>query len=246
MKRFRRVLKEINRKLDLPQQEKSRILLEIGSDLEDMYQLYLAQGYTDQEAIERAEEKFDISDDALEELVRIHQTIFARLLSRLSEQAQSRWEKALMVTILLLIALLSGQHLFSTGFFGRTGSFIWPLAAISIIAGMLTIRHTYMIYLKKDHRTGRLRGGLIWFPALGIGSLMAGIFGSSVETMRMVRAVAADLDTTHLKIVQCAIKGSSMMILSLLVAIASSLIWFILVNKVKQIELAETEWLNEI
>jgi hypothetical protein len=211
-----------------------------------MYQLYLDQGYSDQEAKERAEEKFDISDEALNELVRIHKSIFARLLSRLSEQAQSRWEKVLLVTILLLIALLSGPQIFSAEFFRRTGLFIWPLLGITFITAMLTIRHTYVICLKKNHRPEKLRVGLTWFLALGVGSLLAGVYGSSRETMRMIRAVTADMDSTHLEIVQCAINSSSMMILSLLAAIASSLIWFFLINRVKQIEQAETAWLKEM
>ena len=238
MKRFCRVLKEIHRKLDLPQPYKSRILLEIGSDLEDMYQLYRGEGYNEQEAQQLAEEKFDISDAALNELARIHQSAFSRLLSRLSEQAQSRWEKVMLVTILLLIALFAGRQIFSTEFIMRAGIYIWPLMGISFITGLFTIRHVYVIYLKKDHRPGKLRRGLLWFLALGSGSLLTGLYGSSVETFRMIKAASADMDPAYIKIVRWAMNSSAMMILSL--------IWFFLVNRVKQIEQAETAWLKDM
>ncbi len=44
MNRFAPLLKSINARLDLPQPTKSRIILEIASDLEDMYQFYQSQG----------------------------------------------------------------------------------------------------------------------------------------------------------------------------------------------------------
>ena len=245
MKRFVRVLKEIDRKLDLPEQERSRILLEIGSDLEDMYELYREEGLGEREAMQRAEEMFDISDEALEELARIHRSIFEQLLNRLSEQAQSRWEKVMLVITLLLIAVFSGRQVFSSDFFLKAGIFVWPILGIAFLSGSFAIRHAYIIYIRKARRPGRLREGLMRFIVLSTGSLLVGICGLSVETMRTMRAAAADIDTAYLKIIRCATTGSSLMITSLLVAIASSMIWFFFASKANRTEQAATEWLKE-
>ena len=58
MNRFISLLQRVNDKLDLPQPEKSRILLEIAADLQDMYQVYLDKGLGEEEAVKRTEEKF--------------------------------------------------------------------------------------------------------------------------------------------------------------------------------------------
>ncbi len=245
MKRFVRVLKEIDRKLDLPEQERSRILLEIGSDLEDMYELYREEGLGEEDAMRRAEEMFDVSDEALEELARIHRSVFEQLLNRLSEQAQSRWEKVMLVVTLLLIVLFSGRQIVSSDFFPRAGIFVWPVLGIAFLTGSLAIRHSYITYIRKVSRPWELRKGLLRFPALGAGSLLAGICGTSIETMRTMRAAAADLDAAFPKIVECAMTVSSLMITSLLVSIASGMIWFLFASRANRVERAATEWLRE-
>ena len=58
MTRFAPLLKSINDRLDLPQPTKSRIILEIAADLEDLYQFYQNQGMNESEAAQKAEEKF--------------------------------------------------------------------------------------------------------------------------------------------------------------------------------------------
>ena len=45
MKQFTALLKSINERLDLPQPTKSRIILEIAADLDDLYQLYLKKDH---------------------------------------------------------------------------------------------------------------------------------------------------------------------------------------------------------
>ena len=47
---FVSLLKKINNKLDLPQNTKSKIILEIAADLEDLSNYYLTQGLSENEA----------------------------------------------------------------------------------------------------------------------------------------------------------------------------------------------------
>jgi len=245
VKRFNRILREINRKLDLPQPEKSRILIEIGSDLEDMYQLFISEGYSEEAAIGRAEEKFDISDEALIELVGIHQSMISRLLSGISEQAQSRWEKTILVAVLLLIVIFSGPQFFSKGFFRQVGPYIWPFLGISLFTGVMTLRQSYLIFLKKDHQTRKLRKDLIWFLVTACGSLFTGIYGWSVETYRMAASAAADFDSAFIKLINWAFSSSAVMMTALLISIASGVIWFMLAGRIRRIEEAETAWLRK-
>lgn len=76
MSRFTSLLKRIDDRLKFPQPTKSRILLEIAADLEDLHLLYLERGLGEEEAAQLAEEKFDFSDKALQEFTHVHQTLF--------------------------------------------------------------------------------------------------------------------------------------------------------------------------
>ena len=62
MNQFTPLLKQLNSRLDLPQPQKSRILLEISADLNDLYDLYVSQGHSREEAKQRAEIKFDFDE----------------------------------------------------------------------------------------------------------------------------------------------------------------------------------------
>jgi hypothetical protein len=50
MSRFRRVLSHTGERLSLPKATKSLILVEIAADLEDLFQHYLQQGMSEEEA----------------------------------------------------------------------------------------------------------------------------------------------------------------------------------------------------
>ena len=65
MTRFANLLSRIRNRLDLPQPTKSRILLEISSDLEDAYHYYMDQGMTHQEAKKKTLVIFDIDDASI-------------------------------------------------------------------------------------------------------------------------------------------------------------------------------------
>jgi hypothetical protein len=94
MNRFHPFLKNINSKPDLPQTTKSSIILEISADLHDLYDFYVTQGISEEEASQKAQEKIDVSDEALKQLVTIHQTGYQKILQNLSQKTINRFEIA--------------------------------------------------------------------------------------------------------------------------------------------------------
>ena len=71
MNRFGGVLQKARDQLQIPEPARTRVLLEMASDLEDSYQIYLSQGCDEPEAVRRAEESFGTSEEALKHLVNI-------------------------------------------------------------------------------------------------------------------------------------------------------------------------------
>ena len=85
MNKFTLFLKRINERLSLLQPLKSQILLEVAGDLEDIYEFYKNKGLNEYEAMQKAEEKLDLTDDTLSELIRVHQSVYRKLMNKISE-----------------------------------------------------------------------------------------------------------------------------------------------------------------
>ena len=258
MKKFTLFLKSINERLSLPQPLKSQILLEVAGDLEDVYEFYINKGLNEQEAMQKAEEKLDLTDDTLSELIRVHQSVYGKLMNRISEQAQTRWERIFLILTILFVGVLSGRQILSTQFFLQASSFIWPVLGIGCIVIVLSIVKFYNLYIKKDHNIKNLRTGLSSFLFLGGASLFTGIVGYYIELysagglgalleakLILIVRVTTGLDETSRYIGDWMIKSSSMIMTSMLVTILAALIWFILINKVIKIEQSEAEFLLE-
>ncbi len=245
MSRFVPYLKEIHDRLDLPQPAKSRILLEIAADLEDAYDLYLSRGIADEEAAQMAMERFGLSDEAFEELIRIHESPFRRFLSLFSEQARSRWERMILAALLVFIALFAGREAVTAGFLAHASAFIWPILGISFGALVLFLTRAYSLFLKQDHNPRRLRNKLSTLLALAGVNLLIGGYGFGLEFYLTVRRTAGDVENMAVYIVEWLFRAAPMLMAGLLTAVFIGLAWFVLESKISRIEQAEASLLLE-
>ena len=101
MDKFASILKQVNEKINLPQPMKSRILLEISADLNDLYEIYLNQGYSEKEALQQAEQKCNFDEQTLNELIDVYDTGIYNWLHNISDRTRNRWEKLSIIFIIL-------------------------------------------------------------------------------------------------------------------------------------------------
>ena len=134
MSRFAPLLRRTGQRLEIPQPARSRVLLELAGDLEDLYDLYLQRGLDEVEAARRVEEKFAVSDDVLIQLTRLHQSALRRWLDRLSEQAQTRWERSILAAVIQFVVVVTGPKLVTITFDRDASGWIWGVAIIGVIA----------------------------------------------------------------------------------------------------------------
>ena len=245
MNGFREILQKTSDRLDLPQPVKARILLEISADLGDVYDECVERGMSPEEARLRAIEMCDLSDEALEDLVRVHETPLRRFLGSLSDQARTGWERALLVTLVLFIAAFSGREALTAKLFTTASIFIWPIAALSIFALILTLINIYRLYIKKQHDPRRIRSGPAGILAAGVVCLLTGSAGLTFEMYSTARSIMADSTGALGHIVEWGLSSSAMMMAALLAAIAAGIAWFILDNRARKLEAAEMSWLFE-
>ncbi|MCP4659048.1 MAG: hypothetical protein GY856_26870 [bacterium] len=233
MNRFAPQLQKISDQLVLPPPTRSRILLEMAADLEDLFEYHLARGCDEAEAARRAEETLAASDDTLRHLVTIHQSGFNRFVDRLSAQARSRWERVVLVALVAFAVLYTGRTMATAEWLTHASVFIWPIWAIGGIAFALIVTKLYALFLKRDRDVRRLRSGLGTILLLAVASLVTGAYGFFVELYLYFRSI---VESGKGFPVEWMLKVSIMVNLSLIVAIATALAWFVLVNLVTRIE----------
>ncbi len=257
MKQFTPILKRINEKLNLPQPTKSRIILEIACDLEDAYNFYLDKGKSEEDAVKKSEEKFDLTDEALAELVTVHQTLLRKFLDRIAGQTQSLWERIILCLIFIIILALSAQTFIFTPFFLQTSKFVWPILGIFFSVIILSLPKFYNLYIKKDHQLAKLYNGLHSILFLGVINLSIGVFGYLKELYSagvsglffisylgcLVNWYVPGSDQNLANITQWMMKSSSLVMFCIIVTIFTATIWFFLLNKIAKIEQAESMYL---
>jgi hypothetical protein len=236
MTQFAGILREIGAGLNLPQPTKSRILLEMAGDLEDLYQHHLGQGLAAPEAARRAEEAFAASEEALRHLARIHES-GGGLTDRVIRQAGSIWEKTLLVLWVLAVILIAAKVATAERFFFIVSPFVWPIAGIALAALAFSLWKLHELFLRKPLDLRRLRSGLSILLFLAAASLAVSVCGFfyhlrwyAFQTFEGAPEGVYSMFATWLLAI------SSMMIIGLLTAILTAIIWYLLEKLVVRIE----------
>jgi hypothetical protein len=213
--------------------------------MEGSYALYREKGLSEEEAVARTVEKFALSDEALSELVHIHQTALQRLLGSISEQARTRWERILVAFFVCFVFATAGRALITTRLFEQANAYVWPVTVLAAAILALTVMHAGRLYVVRKHDIGNLRRGINWILGLGAASLGTGFAGLTVELYRALLRSIDDARHALVYLIDWALGASATLIVSILLAIIAAVIWFVLVNTVKRIEIAEASWLVE-
>jgi hypothetical protein len=250
MNPFKTVLTKLQNRLELPQPEKSRILLEIAGDLDDLYQYYKDQGIEEEKAIQRVLEKIDLSDENLKELIHIHQPRLKGWMDRLSEQAQTRWERIILVSIFLIVIIACGRVIVTTPFFIHASPFIWPVLGSGVFSIILALWKIYHLYIRKNHSIRNIRKGLSLIFYLGLFNIIFGVTGYYIELLNagdrsfilgsrlffLITEMSPRFQETLDYIIWWYTRTAAMVMTSLVASMISGILWYLLHNKVTQIE----------
>jgi len=251
MKRFSDLLNSLNNKIDLPQPQKSRIILEIAADLNDMYNHYLTKGLNETEAIDKAKEKFELSDDIIADLSDIHANMFRQWLEKTIGKTQDIWERILFLMLFVFFALSTVFAIITTPFFSDSSIFIYPIIVVFIAVLITWSVKYYQLYIKKDHAIKHLNIGISLFKYLGVAILFIGLSGYFVELYfygtetlllgPLFIVIITDVNQTLPQVVDYLIKSSSLMMICMFAILITGFLWFTISQKITAIEQAEAE-----
>ena len=162
MNRFNQALLGADARLTVPEPARSRILLEIAADMEDLFQECIGRGDSEVEAEARVLEHFDLSDEALGELVRVHDTPLQRSLEKVSGNVRGPGSQLLMAVLALFVTVGSGNLLFRARMYVEASQVVWLLIPILFLGLVLAGLASCTNGMKDSTPTLLLVNGTFW------------------------------------------------------------------------------------
>ena len=251
------ILRDINDRLELPQSAKTRILMEINADIEDMYSHYKQQGIPTDEIEAIIVENFYFSEESLSRLVDIHTPPLRRFLDRVDCFLPGRNVQIFLSLIFFILSYAAVHNIFISSYEKYTSLMIYPILASAIVAVGLAGRKAYQLYFTRYDQKRGLRSGLNGLLLCGGLSLLFAFLGYFIELFRagmqaillapvfynLVIAIAAR--TSLAIIVEWTMRSSLLMLVGLLLTMMIALLWFFLNSKVMSIEMNKIKNLLE-
>jgi hypothetical protein len=246
MKRFGDVLSSVAARLDVPEPAHSRILLELAADMEDLHLAYLQKGLSELEAQEAVVEQFQLSDEALRDLARVHDTTLQRSLDSLSGPVRSVSARLLLGLVALSVLVPSGRILVRAGTYGDAGPVVWLLLPLLLAGVILGIWKAHRLYLTTPERSRSLQKGLIGL--LGLASLQVGlaVAGIWVELYRNALQIRRTPGQALRFLVEWLLQTSATLVVALSGALVLGFLWFFLQTRARHLEEAAVNRLLEM
>lgn len=238
MSRFADVLADANARLSVPEPARARILLEISADMEDLQQEYLGRGFSDKEAEAAVLEHFEMSEEVLRELVRVHDTPIQRSLQSISGQVGSPWARLLMVFLAILVTVASGTLLFRPQLYRDASSSIWVIMPLLVVGFVIASGHIRSLASGGDLRTPLSQSGL--GRLLGLSALMVAVasVGLWIELYLSTLRIRNNPGETLVHLVGWLHMASATMVIALSGALVLGFLWFFLEARLRHRELA--------
>ncbi|HKJ93209.1 MAG TPA: hypothetical protein VJ957_08575 [Longimicrobiales bacterium] len=246
MSGFEREIRELADHLDLPQPVRSRILLELAADLEDLAAALGARGVSEEEAHERAVASLMPSAEALAELRGLHRPLYQRLVDRFAERTRHRLERLLLTVVSAVVLGVGIGALWRVHLLAHASPFVWPLLAVAALAAVVGFGKLLQLYVVKDHAPGRLRRGMFLLPVLACAGAALGFIGLVLDFYATAGAIEADVARQGVLVLAWLRRDMAMFVLALLVTVLASLLWFVAALRVARVEQAEAESLGYV
>jgi hypothetical protein len=218
----------------------------MAADLEDSFEFFRSQGMDEAEATRRAEEAFGSSEEALGLLSKIHESGACGFGDRVTGQVGGVGARLLLVVLLIFEVWLAGMVLTRETFWVHLSPFVWPVIGLAVVAFSFSIWKLSQIFSKSRRDVRQLRTGLGVLLFCAGASLAVATTGLLFHLQRFFRLNVPNApESLVINSAGWMIEISSMMTISLLVAILTALVWFVLSSVVARAEMREVDNLLE-
>ncbi len=229
---------ELNDKIKLPQPEKFRIILEIASDMEAYYDQLISSGVAQENAITTIRDEWFPSDQALQELISLHQGFYSRLAQRFSKYKLSIFEKSI-ISFLLCFICFTVYKLFNMSTLFSTSPAIWLQFTLTIPLIVFILFKGFQLYLKRDHQLKNLSQGLVSILFFSILIFLTGLSAYYLEWQYTLFKIAEHPNLWFENLILLFKKTTPLMIYGITCILIGGTAWFSLLqktNKIRQYE----------
>lgn len=230
-------LRKLSARLPIPEPARSRVLLEIATDMEDLFQHHQDRGASSEEAVRIVEEQFDLSDEVLRELVQLHSSPLQRSLDGISRQAQSRWERGVLALVALFVIPGLAMLLLQPSLLRDASPLAYGLLGILVLGLGLGLWQGWVLFGKKGRTYGpRPLPGLDALPVLAILLLGLGFAGVWMELFRAALVIRGSPERALVHLLNWLQMASATLVIALSGALLTGLIWFFLESRTAHLE----------
>lgn len=239
MTRFSATLRRADAALDLPVSVRARIMAEIASDLEALFEAYRARGLADDEARAKAARVLGVTPEVARELGRLHEPRYRRWTAKLSARGRTTIEQRLVTVLTGALVIGAAMGLAAGDFLRAPSIWVWPLLVIGLLvpaaAAVLAIR----LYV-----AGESRGANNWLHltlAIAPLSVALSLIAVVYELDSVARAVIEAGAFTASAVAPGVRRAAQSSALGLVIALAAFLVWFHMRRRFVSIKRAESE-----
>ncbi len=237
MSDFSAQLRHISARLPIPEPARSRVLLEIATDMDDLFRHLVEGGMAPEVAEAEVAEHFDLSDDALRELSQIHNSAISCSFGKLSGQARSTWERVILGLVALFVSPpLLGAFFLQPTLLQDASLLVAGLVAILALGLGVGLWKAAVLFRPIQPRGPIPRRGLRSLPGITLLLLFLGFAGIWVELYRSALAIRITPQMALRYLVEWLHLASATMVVALSGALLTALLWFFLENRASHLE----------
>lgn len=177
--KFKRYLKHVEKRLNVPYPKRRDLLAEISSHLEELHEEGLKKGLDDEEAKTSAIRAMALDESLLADIEMVHAPSVRRALAILPPPLSvvvEHFSVGLTAALGLLTVIIKEEAMLN--FFTDMGLFMYPLNLMGFAILFLAGERIFSLYIKKDHREENLKRRLLSLQFLAFTSIIIGALGS--------------------------------------------------------------------
>jgi hypothetical protein len=246
LNRFADILREADSRLDLPRPVRSRIILEMAADLDDLFHHFRERGLPADEAEERARQAFTLSDGALEELQAIHVPTWQRFVDHLSGQGRRVWERIALVLLLVFILGAGGLSVLSLEIPRAAGPLGWVLVGLTGTALATALRSFADLFLRERRDLRPVRRQVTALLVFCATLLLTGLYGWWLTIYSWLARFPETSKEGIPLFVQTLSRGSAVVVVALVCTILTALMWYLLQDRLSRLEQFEAATLLDL
>lgn len=221
-------LRQVERGLALPLSDRVRILRELEYDLEELYERFIREGLDPQEARDRALEALVPDSSTISKLDRLHARWYRRVTTHLTAQHLRLYERGVPLLCTVSVAMIQAVALFRVDLLRDRSPFLFPAVGLGALLFGAVAKRAFDLWTKGDHRLPD--PGLQVIVGVSAAILLTGLGGAAFDLFFLASQLEQTPELAEALISAWLLRDSALLSLSMLLALAGGLAWFLLAH----------------